>query len=96
MIRLFTRVCAIMLLWSLAGLTARADLDAYIKRPEPAYKWELRGEQKMQDGVVYDMSAKLIAVLNDAIPPLVWSPDGKQLITWSATGEAIHVWVVKP
>jgi PhoPQ-activated pathogenicity-related protein len=34
---------------------ARADLDSFIKRPEPVYKWEKRGEQKSEGGTVYDL-----------------------------------------
>ncbi|HLJ55700.1 MAG TPA: PhoPQ-activated protein PqaA family protein, partial [Chthonomonadaceae bacterium] len=34
---------------------ARADFDSYIKRPEPAFKWEKTGEQKMAGGTVYEL-----------------------------------------
>ena len=30
----------------IASMSARADLDAYLKRPEPAFKWEKEGESK--------------------------------------------------
>jgi PhoPQ-activated pathogenicity-related protein len=52
--RIVMRACAsiLVLLWC-AG--ARADFDSFIKRPEPVYKWEKRGEEKMAGGVVYDL-----------------------------------------
>lgn len=34
---------------------ARADLAAYLARPEPAYKWEKRGEKRLPGGTVYDL-----------------------------------------
>jgi len=34
---------------------ARADLDEYLKRPEPAYRWEKRGEQTIDGCKVYDL-----------------------------------------
>jgi PhoPQ-activated pathogenicity-related protein len=49
---------ALLLLAAVAALAprpARADLDEYLKRPEPAYRWEKRGETT-QDGVrIYDL-----------------------------------------
>jgi PhoPQ-activated pathogenicity-related protein len=55
MLRSLLRICALSFVLSWTALVARADLDAYIKRPEPAYKWELRGTQKAQGGTVYDL-----------------------------------------
>jgi PhoPQ-activated pathogenicity-related protein len=40
---------------ALAATTARADLDSYIKRPEPAYEWKLKEKTTRLDGVVYDL-----------------------------------------
>ena len=43
---------------ALAGFAppaARADLAAYLARPEPAYKWEKRGETRLPGGTVYDL-----------------------------------------
>ncbi|MBM3458930.1 MAG: hypothetical protein FJX77_10420, partial [Armatimonadetes bacterium] len=34
---------------------AGADLDEYLKRPEPAYKWEKRGEEVVDGCTVYDL-----------------------------------------
>jgi PhoPQ-activated pathogenicity-related protein len=34
---------------------ARADLDAYLKKPEPAYRWEKKGEQVIDGCRVYDL-----------------------------------------
>ncbi len=38
-----------------AALTARADLDAYFRKPEPAYKWSLTKTDQREDGTVYDL-----------------------------------------
>jgi PhoPQ-activated pathogenicity-related protein len=38
-----------------AGMIARADLDAYFRKPEPAYKWSLTTTDKRADGTVYDL-----------------------------------------
>ena len=37
------------------ALASRADLAAYMAKPEPAYKWEKRGELKVEGGVGYDL-----------------------------------------
>ena len=55
MLRSLLRICALAILLSWTALVAHASLDAYIKRPEPAYKWELRDTQKAQGGTVYDL-----------------------------------------
>ncbi len=34
---------------------ARADLDAYLKRPEPAYEWKLKEKIVLGDDVIYDL-----------------------------------------
>lgn len=36
-------------------LTARADLKGYLERPEPAYRWEKRGEKRVGSGTVYEL-----------------------------------------
>lgn len=36
-------------------VSARADLAAYFKKPEPAYKWELRDEKAVSGGTIYDL-----------------------------------------
>lgn len=43
----------ILLCTALSG--TRADLNAYLKRPEPAYRWEKRGEEKVAGGTIYDL-----------------------------------------
>ena len=53
--RILYRIGALIVLLLCSSAATRADLDAYIKRPEPAYKWEKRGEQKLQGGTVYDL-----------------------------------------
>ncbi|HLK60748.1 MAG TPA: PhoPQ-activated protein PqaA family protein [Chthonomonadaceae bacterium] len=37
------------------GLASRADLAAYLAKPEPVYRWEKQGEQKMGEGTIYDL-----------------------------------------
>ena len=37
------------------ALPSRADLDAYLKKPEPVYKWEKRSETKVDGGTIYDI-----------------------------------------
>lgn len=37
------------------GKVARADFQAYLKKPEPLYKWEKRGETKVDGGTVYEL-----------------------------------------
>lgn len=37
------------------GKSARADFDAYLKKPEPVYKWEKQGEKKVGNMTVYDL-----------------------------------------
>lgn len=39
----------------LAPKPAAADLDAYFKKPEPAYKWEKRGEQTVEGVKIFDL-----------------------------------------
>jgi PhoPQ-activated pathogenicity-related protein len=43
------------LLPALAPRAARADLDAYLAKPEPAYRWEKRGEEKRDGCTIYDL-----------------------------------------
>ena len=51
--RIFT---LILLLCGLMGsLGAYADLDAYFKKPEPAYAWKKNSEKKVAGGTVYDL-----------------------------------------
>ena len=35
--------------------SVRADLAAYLAKPEPVYKWEKRGEKKVEGGTAYDL-----------------------------------------
>ncbi|MGC8667872.1 MAG: PhoPQ-activated pathogenicity-related family protein [Chthonomonadales bacterium] len=55
MLRTWRRPAAACVLLALAALPALADLDAFIKRPEPAYRWELRGKQTANEVTVYDL-----------------------------------------
>src|SRR5437879_1733671 len=48
----------LVLLIALAGCVlaprpARADLDSFMRKPEPAYRWEKTGEQEMDGCKVY-------------------------------------------
>src|SRR5262245_39151437 len=36
--------------------TARADLNEYVKKAEPAYAWKLEGKKETDAGTVYDLS----------------------------------------
>ena len=45
-----TLVCALLITTG-----ARADLDAYFKKPEPAYAWKKNGQKKVAGGTVYDL-----------------------------------------
>ena len=45
----------LVVLACLAPTTARADLDAYLRKPEPVYRWEKRGVQEMEGCKVYDL-----------------------------------------
>ncbi|MCW3094456.1 MAG: PhoPQ-activated pathogenicity-related protein [Chthonomonadaceae bacterium] len=37
------------------GQPSRADLDSYLSKPEPVYKWEKTGEKKLDGGAVIDL-----------------------------------------
>lgn len=39
----------------LGGMTAHADLDAYLKKPEPAYTWKKNSQKTVAGGTVYDL-----------------------------------------
>lgn len=51
---------ASLFLWCLTltlglPIPVRADFDAYLKKPEPDYKWEKRAEKKSEGGTIYDL-----------------------------------------
>jgi PhoPQ-activated pathogenicity-related protein len=48
-------LCATMVVLALTGARASADLDSYLKRPEPDYKWEKIGEKEAEGCKVYDL-----------------------------------------
>jgi len=54
-----TRFLFVLLFLVVGGLlpptAARADLAAYLARPEPAYRWEKRGEKRLSNGTVTDL-----------------------------------------
>ena len=55
-----TKWCLIVLgllvvLLQAAGRPAKADLAAYLAKPEPVYKWEKRGEMAVEGGTGYDL-----------------------------------------
>lgn len=52
------RFLSLLTLAALGGAfpaAAHADFYAYIARPEPAYRWEKRGEKKVEGGVIHDL-----------------------------------------
>jgi PhoPQ-activated pathogenicity-related protein len=52
--RITTLIAALALTLSMASL-ARADFQSYLKRPEPVYGWEKRGEKKVNGGTIYNL-----------------------------------------
>ena len=48
-------VLAVLAVLGAVAARAGADLASYVKKPEPAYKWEKRGETKVSGGTVYDL-----------------------------------------
>jgi PhoPQ-activated pathogenicity-related protein len=40
----------------LAAPAARADLQAYVNRPEPAFAWQFKGKTESAQGTIYDLS----------------------------------------
>ncbi len=51
-----TRIRLVLLtLTCLLPTAVRADLDAYLRKPEPAYRWEKRGEETRNGVKIYDL-----------------------------------------
>ena len=52
-----TRVVPLVAAWAVALLVvpASADLLAYVRKPEPAFAWELKGKVVHPEGTVYDL-----------------------------------------
>ncbi len=48
-------MCVVVAILAVAGARAGADLDSYLKRPEPAYKWEKIDEKSADGCKVYDL-----------------------------------------
>jgi PhoPQ-activated pathogenicity-related protein len=44
-----------LMTWIALAPAARADLDAYLKKAEPAYRWEKQGEQEVDGCKIYDL-----------------------------------------
>ena len=55
MMRAMLLVLLYVMLLSPGRRSSRADLDAYLKRPEPVYKWEKTGETKLEGCTIYDL-----------------------------------------
>jgi PhoPQ-activated pathogenicity-related protein len=53
--RRFSAPLAALALLLAAPASARADLDEYLAKPEPAFKWEKRGEESTNGCKVYDL-----------------------------------------
>ncbi len=54
-VTIFALLKAGMIAGLIAVRPAAADLKSFIAKPEPAYKWEKRGEQKLEGGTMYDL-----------------------------------------
>ncbi|MCW5933779.1 MAG: phenylacetic acid degradation protein [Fimbriimonadia bacterium] len=54
---MFKQIKGFLILASLMSLcaVALADFDAYLKKPEPAYKWEKKSEKKVNGGTIYEL-----------------------------------------
>jgi PhoPQ-activated pathogenicity-related protein len=50
-----TLTLILVLFGLLGGMEARADLDAYLKKPEPAYTWKKNSQKTVAGGTVYDL-----------------------------------------
>lgn len=50
-----TLIVSAAALASFAAGPARADLESFLRKPEPAYHWEKRGEQEIDGCTVYDL-----------------------------------------
>lgn len=53
-------IIPLLRIWAVAAVallmtSAPADLDSYLKKPEPKYKWELTATKEVQGGKIYDM-----------------------------------------
>lgn len=55
MIRRMGRPLLVILAAAASGAPASADLKAYFSKPEPAYKWEKRGEKQLDGVKMYDL-----------------------------------------
>ena len=44
--------CLVLIGW---GQPSHADLDSYLSKPEPVYKWEKTGERKLDGGTMIDL-----------------------------------------
>src|SRR4051812_14090206 len=53
--RLLLLAAAATLCVSAAAGPPKGGLDTYLKKPEPAYRWEKRGEQEIEGCKVYDL-----------------------------------------
>src|SRR5207249_2506874 len=54
MLQLFLVLSAVLA--SMMPRSARADLDAFLKKPEPVYQWEKVGEAEQEGVQVYDLN----------------------------------------
>ena len=53
--RLINVVCAVAIALTMMSITARCDLFGYISRPEPQFKWTLKGQQSVGAYRIYDL-----------------------------------------
>ena len=47
--------CLFALVLMICTATSRADLLEFIKRPDPAFSWKLKGKTETAQGIVYDL-----------------------------------------
>ncbi len=49
------KIAALLLLITFLPVRSLADLDAYLRKPEPAYHWEKRGQESNNGVTIYDL-----------------------------------------
>ena len=56
-------------LWSslICAATSRADLIEFIKRPDPAFSWKLKGKTETAQGIVYDLHLSVAGVAGGCV-----------------------------
>jgi PhoPQ-activated pathogenicity-related protein len=87
-------VCLAVVVGCLGAAPARADLQEYVKRPEPAYAWKLNKKITQAQGTVYDLQ-----LVSQTWHDITWKHQlqvyqpqgvepGKTLLLWNTGGNA--------